>query len=79
METRVLAPAKVKCSANRDLDGLIRVSGDFSATPNLGILEKYYNPRAPWPVLIEGVSDGRFLDDTKQVVTVAKDGTFQGI
>jgi hypothetical protein len=80
VETRVLAPVKIKCSATRDPDGLIRVSGDFLSTANFGtILEKYYNPREPWKVMIEGVADTLFLDATKQVVTVGKDGRFQGI
>ncbi|MBI3804638.1 MAG: hypothetical protein HY282_12845 [Nitrospirae bacterium] len=80
VESRVLAPDKARCRALRDPDGNIRVSGDFFATPNFGtVLEKYYHPREPWKVLIEGVADGRFLDPTKQVVSVASDGTFQAV
>lgn len=80
VEARVLAPVKVKCRALRDPNGIIRVSGDFFATPDFGtVLSKYYHPEQPWPVLIVGVADGRFLDPSKQVVTVAKDGSFQGV
>lgn len=80
VESRVLAPVKVTCSATRDPEGIIRVTGDFLSTPDFkNIFSNYYNPREPWKVLITGVADSRFLNDTRQVVTVAQDGKFQGI
>lgn len=81
VESRVMAPTKLNCRAQRDpATGMINIAGSFSNTPDIAkILERYYDPKTPWQVMIEGATaEGRFLDYTKQVVTVQPDGSFKG-
>ncbi len=81
VESRVLAPTKLNCWARRDpATGMINIAGSFSNTPDIAtILKLYYNPKSPWQVMLEGATaEGKFLDYTKQVVTVEPDGSFKG-
>ncbi|RME63120.1 MAG: hypothetical protein D6790_05235, partial [Caldilineae bacterium] len=73
VETWVLEQPEIKCEAS-DF-GEIVVKGQLMSQN----FEKFYDPKNPFPVLIQGV-DGkrRFISDAQQVVQVNRDGSFEG-
>ncbi len=76
VEAWVLLPVTVKCEARNE--GEIVVIGEIGVQD----FEKFYDPQAPFQILVQGV-DGkrRFIRErgASQVVPVQKDGTFRGV